>query len=350
MIGRDRSGEHGPTEIVDFDSHPRLVVFGILLMLSLLVGGVVAFASSLGDSGSTGVSQVVVPRAAGRAAADAQAQFERLGLIVEIAYESNELIAAGTVVSQDPIAGSRLEVGQLVTLAVSDGPAGTEVPNVSGLHGSEAAGLLQTVGLVAKGEDVFNDDVRAGEAIGSNPPAGSRAAPGDTVVVKVSKGPAPRTVPQIVGISDAEAMLSIARAELKIGKVSHKTGTGQPNGSVISSSPAPGAEVPRNMPVNLVIAKDPSPTITPDLVGLNSSVAAQVARDAGVKLTTRTEAVPMGDSRDGLVIGQSPVSGTPIGAGESVTIQVASAPPPPTTVPPTTAPPPPGSTPPGNGG
>ncbi len=343
MTGDDRGStnptEHGPRELLDTREHPRFVALGLLLILVLMVGGVLGLASSLGSGGKAEVVQVVVPRSAGRTAVAAQTQLERLGLIVEIEYESNELIASGTVVSQNPIAGSRLEVGQLVTLAVSDGPAGIEVPDLRGLHGAEAAALLQTVGLPSKGEQIYDDAVRVGEVVGSNPATGARATPGSTVVIKVSKGPAPRTVPPVVDVSDAEAMVAIARAELKIGKISYKTGSGKPGGTIISTSPGAGAQVPRNMPVNLVIARDPGPVLVPDLVGLTSAVAQQVARDAGVRVSEREQAVPAGDSRDGLVVSQSPVAGTAVGAGGSMTIQVGLAPePPPTTVPPSTDP------------
>ncbi len=327
--------EHGKPEPVDLRSHPRLVVVGLVLILLLLVWGVAAVATSIGADDSADVAQVVVPRSAGRTVAEAQRQLERLGLIVEIAYESNELIRPGTVVSQSPIAGSRLEVGQLVTLAVSDGPAGMEVPDVTGLHGEEASALLQTVGLVSKIEEAYDDVVRVGEAVGSRPAAGARAAAGSTVAVRISKGPAPRTVPMIIGVPDVAAMAEIARAELKIGKVTYRTGSGQPGGAVLSATPKPGAKVPRNMPVNLVVARDPGLSVVPNVVGLENSVAQQVIRDGGLRAKTTTEAVPLGDSRDGLVISQSPIAGTQLPSGSRVDVTIALAPePPPTTAPP----------------
>lgn len=343
-------GEYGSPEAVDLDSHPRLVVIGVLLVLVLLVGGVVAFASSIGAGDRAVVSQVVVPRSAGRAAAEAQKQLERLGLLTEISFESNELIPPGTVVSQNPIAGSRLEIGQLVTLVVSDGPAGMEVPDVRGLHGAEASSLLQTVGLQSKVEQVYDDAVRVGEAVGSSPTAGSRSAVGTTVTVKISKGPAPRTVPQVVDVPDSQAMAAIARAKLKIGRITHRTGTGRPVGTVISATPGPGTQVPRNMPVNLVVAEDPAAPIVPDLVGLGRSAAEQVLRGIGLRATSQGEAVPMGDSRDGLVIAQTPIAGTPLQDGAQVTLIVAVAPEPPTTVPSVSPQGPPPTGPPGGQG
>lgn len=324
-------------EHVDAQSRPWLVAVGMVLILLLLAGGVWGLTSSIGSGDSAVVAQVVVPRMAGRTAVEAQTQLERLGLLVEISFESNELIPPGTVVSQNPISGSRLEVGQLVTLVVSDGPAGMEIPDVKGLHSAEAITLLQTVGLRSKVEEVYDDAVRIGEAVGSVPATGARAAAGTTVVVRVSKGPAPRTVPKIVGASDVTAMAEIARAELKVGKVTQKVGTGQPAGTVISASPEPGAQVPRNMPVNLVIARDPATIVVPDVVGLDDSVAGQVLRDAGLSVSARQEAVPMGDSRNGLVVSQSPIAGTALPSRGAVTVQVAVAPdpPPPPAAPPT---------------
>ena len=74
--------------------------------------------------------------------------------------------------------------------------------------------LLGALGLGATVEEVYDEGGPQGEIVGSIPAEGARAIPGDQVRVLVSKGPEPRTVPDVVGQPSAEAFVALGRAEL----------------------------------------------------------------------------------------------------------------------------------------
>jgi len=317
-----RITEIGAPEQIDRLEHPVALAVGLGVLVLLFFVGVVAFGSSFATSDTSAeVAQVVLPRMAGRDLAGAQAELERLGLIVDIEFDTNEVVPLNIVIDQDPIAGSRIEVGEQVQLRVSDGPAGIDVPDMAGLQGGEAVKLLQAVGLLAQLEDAYDETIRPGEVVGSEPASGTRAPPGSTVAVRVSQGPAPRTVPEIAGTSIGEAIVALSRADLTVGDITRQYSVDQPSGTVVSSEPPGGAQAPRDQPVALVVTSTDLPIDVPDLVGLTRASAGTVARDVGLTTSVTTQSLVAGDLRIGVVISQVPVAGSRV-AGGSVSITV----------------------------
>ena len=321
--GPMRITEIGDLEQIDTALHPVAIAVGLAAVVILLMLTIFAFSASLkSGSSSAQVGQVTVPRMAGRSLTEAQAELERMGLVVEAEYNSNEVIPADTVIGQDPVAGSRLEVGEQIILRVSDGLAGVDLPDFAGMKGPEALKVLKTIGLLGEVEDVFDEQVVPGLIVSSAPAGGTRAAPGSTVKLRVSQGPEPRTVPEIVGLPVGEAIVQIARAELTVGEISRQFSPDQAPGTVLSSDPAPAAKAPRDQPVNLVVASAEQQAVVPDLVGLRSSSASKVAKAAGMTTAVTNLALVAGDPRVGLVISQTPIANTPSAAGTPIQITV----------------------------
>lgn len=321
--GDERVTEIGGLEEIDRSEHPVAVAVGMGVLLVLLLIGVLAFGASLaGDDDSGEIVQVVLPRMSGRGLADAQIELERLGLIVEVELDSNEIVPVDVVIDQQPIAGTRIEVGEQVRLRVSDGPAGIDVPDLSGLQGGEAVKLLQTIGLIGVPEAVYDEAVRPGEVVGSVPATGARAAPGATVTVRVSQGPAPRTVPEIVGKSVGEAAVELARADLAVGEIQQQYTPDQIPGLVVSSTPAQGEQAPRHQPIALVVTSSDLPVVVPDLVGLTSASASRVATASDLTPSVRNQELPPGDTRIGLVIAQGLVAGSRVANDSTIALTV----------------------------
>lgn len=344
-----RVTEIGAPELIDRTPHPVATGLGILLLVVVAVLAVTGLAGLVdGDDRAPEVAEVVVPRLATRTMTQAQQELERMGLIVDVRFEPNELVPPDVVVDQEPIAGARLEVGQQVVLVVSDGPVGVAVPDLAGGQAAEAERILGVLGLQISFREIYDEEVPMGEIVRSDPRAGSRAPAGATITVAVSKGPEPRTVPDVVGLPAAEAFVQIGRAELEIGRVSTRQVGADQVGTVLSVEPAPGAKVPRDQPVRVVVGSEIGHLAVPDVVGLTQDSATAAIRARELTPRVRTEAVPAGDRRAGRVISQGPVVGAPVGPGDTVTITVGVAVPPapaPTTQPPTTQAAPPTSRP-----
>ncbi len=328
-----RITEIGAPEPIDRAAHPAAVVAAVV---AILVVGAVALIGLAGmirtdPTDARSVPEVVVPRVTGRAVNEAQAQLERRGLIVDVRYEPNEIVPVDVVVDQEPMAGARLEVGEQVVLVASDGPAGIRVPEFGEVTAGEAVRLLTSLGLVGVVEEVHDETVPQGQIIGSIPAEGARVVAGDQVTVQLSAGPEPRTVPDVVGQQSAAAFGAIGRAELQVGEVTRRVTTEAEPGTVLSTDPPGGEQVPRGYPVGVVIAAAPGSTLIPDLVGFTTASARRVASEQDLAVTVRTEVLQPGDRRDGRVLAQSPVAGSPADGNGTVTITVGAVPVPTTT-------------------
>jgi eukaryotic-like serine/threonine-protein kinase len=339
-----RVTEVGDAEVVDVTPHPLAAVLGVAGLLLVVVLGVIGLSALMGgNEESTPVPDVVVPRMASRSMADAQAELERLGLLVEVRFEPNEVVPPGVVVGQEPIAGARLEVGEQVVLLVSDGPVGVGVPDLRGGQASEAERVLSVLGLEVALREVHDEDVPMGQIVRSDPAAGSRAVPGSTVTLEISLGPEPRTVPDVVGRVAHEAFAMIGRADLEVAGVRVRVVDDERIGKVLETDPPAGSAVPRDQPIEVTVGSLTGPVDLPDVVGLSSSTASRALAGVGLRVTVRTEPVAVGDPRAGRVIRQEPVVGTPLPAGAAVTIFVGAVPaPPPAPTTTVTAPAPPG--------
>lgn len=105
--------------------------------------------------------------------------------------EYSEEYKEGTVISQNPPAGSRItqEDGILISITVSKGPQMRELPKVEGSKLDEAASDIAAQGLLATAEYQYSDTVAEDRVIGyKNHQEGDNVEYGTNVTIIVSKG------------------------------------------------------------------------------------------------------------------------------------------------------------------
>src|SRR5262245_2909931 len=178
------------------------IAVGAILVL-LLIGLVVWLLVSGGDNETK-----TVPAVQGIPLEQAVQRLESAGFEVEMANEANDA-PSGTVVAQDPGAGTEAEEGSTVQLTVSSGPDTVAVPNAVGLAEAEARDRLVAAGFQVESTGVFSER-EPGTVASQTPAAGAAAKPGSTVSIEVSKGTGLVQVPNVVGLTrgQAEAELS----------------------------------------------------------------------------------------------------------------------------------------------
>ena len=132
---------------------------------------------------------VEVPDLSGANAGDAQTALRSLGLEIEIDYQENVEVPEGTVFSQSPLAGQRVQDGETVFVSVSQGEI-SSVPSVQGLYIPEARSALTEAGYtVIEVESVA--PAERGVVVGQDPRAGAELPAGGVVTLTVSTGPRP---------------------------------------------------------------------------------------------------------------------------------------------------------------
>jgi serine/threonine-protein kinase len=114
------------------------------------VGGTVTLTVSAGQ----GVS---VPDVVSHRFDDAKKEIEALGLKVGSVSQSSEVFNEGFVISQNPLAGAKVDPGSTVTLTVSTGGVLVELPDLKGKDFNVAREILQDLDLGVRRTDVESD-------------------------------------------------------------------------------------------------------------------------------------------------------------------------------------------------
>ncbi|MCJ7797689.1 MAG: PASTA domain-containing protein, partial [Thermoleophilia bacterium] len=219
---------------------------------------------------------VKVPNVVGQTQADAKATLEASGLKVgEVTSKESTSVAPGVVSKQSPDAGSNVDGGSAVTLEVGAAPQ-AKVPKVTGLTESDAAIELARVGLSVGDVQYVSDPVVAPGWVKSQDPAQGTSLPaGSKVALVVSEGTQTGTVPDVVGLTEADATGALEAGGFAV-KVSRVASADVEPGLVASQAPAAGDQAASGSTVTLEVSKGSSETATtvvPDLVGLDVSKA-----------------------------------------------------------------------------
>ena len=169
---------------------------------------------------SKGPERFVVPAAlgGGKGPAVTKRLQETVPLQIATAERHHDEVPAGTVIGFDPPAGTPLKRGQVVTVVVSLGRAPVAIPDVAGLRLPAATANLEGLGFVVqRGPDGRSADVAKGEvmAVAPGPRAGAQPY-GSTVTLTVSAGLPQVKVPDVTGMTQAEATAALQNAGLEI--------------------------------------------------------------------------------------------------------------------------------------
>lgn len=208
----------------------------------------------------------------------AEVALDDAGLDVTTVEVFHETAAAGEVVSAAPLEGEQIRKGGVVTLTVSRGPdlRAVFVEGVGqGLAGTEAA--LDVAGLVPQTEHQYSDTSPAGTVIsmtladGTPVAKGDRIPRGSEVVLMCSDGPAPVTIPTVVGLTRDQALAALSAAGLQVAE-SQAYHPDIPAGIVKVQDPAGGTEGHRLDTVAIIVSLGPEPPPATVNVVIPSSV------------------------------------------------------------------------------
>lgn len=126
-------------------------------------------------------------------------------------------------------------------------------PRVLGLVEAEARKKLTEQGFHVRLEgERASPAIPRGAVVWQDPPPGMVLAPNTTVQIVVSTGPAPVTVPDVIGLALSSAEKIITAAGVKVGTVDTVQTSGEP-GIVIATRPGAGNGRPRGAAVDLVV-------------------------------------------------------------------------------------------------
>ena len=308
-----------------YDDEPRrgrgrlaAIVAGVVAAVALVVFVALQL---FGPSPET--PQATVPPMNGQELRAAQNLLSSLDLRPDVREENSDSVDAGLVIRSEPAPSTPVDVGSLVVLYVSTGPAEERVAPLTGRTQAEAQATLEGQGFVlgeVATEETTNPD-QVGRVIRSTPGAGELALRGSPVAIVLGIAPTTKAVPNVVGQDRAAARAALVAAGFDVEETEIDGGGDQ--GDVLSTSPAAGQQAPVNSTVTLQISRGNQLTV-PDLEGLDQDDAREALGDAGfgggdVRFQQQQVANP---DQDDQVISQSIEPEQPLPEGQQLVVVI----------------------------
>ena len=133
-----------------------------------------------------------------------------LGQLLEV---NDNNIPRGFVISQNPVAGTKMSPGSSVDLVVSKGPSLIEISDLSRKSPEDAIQILETLGFKYELVEEYSEDIEIGLVSGTLPEAGEIVTPDQIIQVVVSLG-IRIEMPEVDGLSYEEAISILEELDL----------------------------------------------------------------------------------------------------------------------------------------
>jgi serine/threonine-protein kinase len=192
VVGLTVSSARGRLQKAGLDASEReensdTVAQGRVISVSPTEGQKVDKGSSVTLVVSSGKPQVEVPDVVGKSFDEAQSTLQAAGFkVTRVDKESDK--SAGTVLSQNPKSGGRIDSGSTIALTVAKEPSQVPVPDVTGEDAPAAIAALSGQGFVIdqQSKDVPTPD-GDGVVLEQSPAGGKKAKKGSKVTIVVGK-------------------------------------------------------------------------------------------------------------------------------------------------------------------
>ena len=289
---------------------------------AIVVAMLVAIATGIGWWQGVGPgSYDPSPQLAGLAQAEAESTITAAGFTLgEVIGENSLEVPSGVVIRSDPDGGMPLAPDSAIDLVVSTGPRILTVPAVAGLDRDAAIEAIAQAG--------FNYDPETDRSQFSGEPAGTvlygttssgeslpqELAEQEHIRLVLSLGP----VPDVEGMSEGDAVATLANAGLTGVVVDSTYSKTTPAGAVLSQSTTSDPVV-QGDEIHLVTSLGPDLVEVPNVVGKPLKEAIATLESAGF---TVTHEVPSYLQDIALVLRTEPAAGEKIDRGASVRVIV----------------------------
>ncbi len=214
---------------------------------------------------SLGPQLVAVPDLAQRTLQEAQLALDSARLRLAPLREAyDEVVKAGSVIRQNPPAGSSVPADATVTLTISRGPAQVEMPALIGRTLPDARRLLDERGLIVTHvRTVASSQAQPGLVMEQTPAPGTRVRPGQIpITITVSARPGEESAPPSAPVITAEPQpVESPRPDVTpraTPRSSPVPPRGEPGAPSAQSTPTPGpAGTVRRTRVQVVVPEGP---------------------------------------------------------------------------------------------
>lgn len=250
-------------EMNEVESDKKIVIAAILT--SLIIIFLISF---FGYKILFTHKQVEVPQLIGKNLDEAREIAKEFGIkIKEIGSEYSSDVEKGKISNQNYSQGDNLYKGDTIDVKISLGAAQVSMPYVQNKDLFDAYDVLKEYSFNVEEVYEYSSSVPNNVVIRQNPGVGTTIDDNADVVLYVSKGQEIKNVivPNIVGLSEAEAKVKLQSSDLIVGAVTKSESNKYPLGTVITQTIIAGQEVQAQTVINFVVSSGhpATPTVAP---------------------------------------------------------------------------------------
>ncbi len=295
-----------------------LIVAGVLVVL-----GLVGFLAYQLLSGPAKPVQIAVPGVVGKTQVEATNDIVNSGLrIGSVTKQESSVAQNGTVLTTDPTPGTAVDAKSQVNIVVGTGPAQVKVPQITGMSVADATAALKAAGLTLgkQSNDPTTDATKVGTVTATTPKSGTDVKGGSAVDVTVGVKQTVVKVPDVTGKNQADAAAALQAAGLQ--PATQDVDGTQPQGTVVSTTPAGGQNVAPNSTVTMSVSKGNQQPTIPGVRGQSENQAKQTLKQAGFTNIT-VQDFPTDQAADGTAIGTNPGEGSQADPNQQIILGIA---------------------------
>ncbi len=271
-----------------------IVVTVIFIFILIFVSGkALGLFDGFGPGILQGEEEKTIPAVVGKTEKEAREMCEEVDVQLVIdRYETSTEYEEGIIMDQLTEAGTKVEnKGMTLRVVISSGKTAgeVEVPTTKNMTFEQAKELLADAGF-KKIEEIRrpHEDVSEGKVIGTEPEAGSKASPEQTIYVVVSTGREEVFVPRLKDKMKEEALKLLDERELQV-EIEEVFDDAEA-GKVIEQDIEPNEKVVKGTTIKIKVSKGKAKVMIPtDLVGKSSSSVIAALKNLDLKVVEKYE-------------------------------------------------------------
>lgn len=237
-------------------------VAGALLLIGLIFVGVVFLMGIVNPAETPDTSRIDVPSLVNQPFTDSEsflAAYPELAQVdVVVSRQYDDAFAENTIISTDPKAGKKLEIGGTLKIVVSNGPRVVQIPQVTSNEDADTyVARLKNEGFLAIRVTMTSDSVQEGCVVRTSPAYPETAPYGSSVTVFISNGSdpvEPKKVPNLSQLTKDAALEALKSSGFEVGTITIANDDTLEAGRVVSQEPVAESSLEPGGKVNLVVS------------------------------------------------------------------------------------------------
>ena len=198
----------------------------------------------------------------------------------------------GLIISQTPEGGSKTKRSREIKVVISLGPVVIELDDYKGEEYSEIQEMLEEKGLKVIIEREDNDTYDEDKIFKHLPSKGTQMGEGDEITLYVSKGTENTVVPNLLGLTDDQAIQKIRDNDLEVGEIKEEASDKYLKGEVCRQSIRAFETVPIGTKVDVYISTGKKEPQEPQGGNSGGSTNNNAPKNVSMKLTGLSKVKP----------------------------------------------------------